>query len=126
MTLDLSQLVVEIRTVCCCRVWQQRRGFSNRLSFFQQKRIYADDYLSSASTVQKGVQEAYMKRDILANANLYLQGWVSKSTEFLRQMADSAESNPENIHLLGSNAEEKRRFLGHTFDQFWLQGNQNC
>ena len=82
-------------------------GANEEITSVIRERMYVDDYLSSSSTIQKGVQEASAVKKMLADADLNLQGWVSNSPEFLRQMAESAGPRPENIHQLGSNSEEK-------------------
>jgi hypothetical protein len=79
-------------------------GANEEITSVIRERMYVDDYLSSSSTIQKGVQEASAVKKMLADADLNLQGWVSNSPEFLRQMVDSAGPRPDNIHQFGSNS----------------------
>jgi hypothetical protein len=79
-----------------------------------RERTFADDYICSTLTTQKGLEEAPPVKKVLADAGLNSQRWKSNSTKLLRQMAESAGPKPENIHQLRSNSEEK--VLGVSWD----------
>ncbi|XP_057366955.1 uncharacterized protein LOC130687814 [Daphnia carinata] len=82
-------------------------GVEEKVAVAVRERMYVDDYLSSAPTVQEAVQEASAVRKMLADADLNLQRWVSNSPDFLQQMTVSTRLSSSNIHQLGSNCEEK-------------------
>ncbi|XP_057380669.1 uncharacterized protein LOC130703066 [Daphnia carinata] len=82
-------------------------GVEEKMAVAVRERMYVDDYLSSAPTVQEAVQEASAVRKMLADADLNLQRWVSNSPDFLQQMTVSTGLSSSNIHQLGSNCEEK-------------------
>ena len=60
-----------------------------------KKKVYVDDYLSSASSVRKGLEEAVVVERILSAADLHLQGWISNSSEFVQSIIknDVSDSN---------------------------------
>jgi hypothetical protein len=75
-----------------------------------KKKVYVDDYLSSASSVRKGLEEAVVVEKILSAADLHLQGWISNSPEFVqsimkRDASDSSKATPPPISHSLSNTE---------------------
>lgn len=58
-----------------------------------KKKVYVDDYLSSASFVRKGLEEAVFVEKILSAADLHLQGWISNSPEFVQSIVKSNTSD---------------------------------
>ncbi|KAI9552585.1 hypothetical protein GHT06_020447 [Daphnia sinensis] len=63
-------------------------GVEEKVAVAVRERMYVDDYLSSAPTVQEAVQEASAVRKMLADADLNLRRWVSNSPDFLQQMTE--------------------------------------
>ncbi|XP_057381576.1 uncharacterized protein LOC130704116 [Daphnia carinata] len=51
-----------------------------------KKKMYVDDYLGSATTVEEAVKEAATVREALAAADLHFQEWISNSVDFVREM----------------------------------------
>ncbi|KZS18189.1 Uncharacterized protein APZ42_015704 [Daphnia magna] len=82
-------------------------GVEEKVAVAVRERMYVDDYLSSTPTVQEAVQEASAVRNMLADADLNLQRWVSNSPDLLQQMTVSTGPSSSNIHPLGSSSEEK-------------------
>ena len=54
-----------------------------------KKKVYVDDYLSSARSVRKGLEEAVVVEMILSAANFHLQWWISNSSEFVKSIVKS-------------------------------------
>ncbi|XP_032781189.2 uncharacterized protein LOC116919325 [Daphnia magna] len=84
-------------------------GIEGKIATAVRERFYVDDYLSSAATVAEAVQEASAVKNMLANADLNLQRWISNSSEFMRSLSNNVKphSNPPPFHPLGCNEEEK-------------------
>ncbi|XP_045034629.1 uncharacterized protein LOC116930576 [Daphnia magna] len=82
-------------------------GVEEKVAVAVRERMYVDDYLSSTPTIQEAVQEASAVRNMLVDADLNLQRWVSNSPDFLQQMTVSTGPSSSNIHPLGSSSEEK-------------------
>ena len=51
-----------------------------------KKRMYVDDYLGSARSVDEGVTEASAVKKALAGDDLHFQDWISNSAEFVAAM----------------------------------------
>ncbi|XP_057378039.1 uncharacterized protein LOC130700052 [Daphnia carinata] len=54
------------------------------------RKMYVDDYLGSAPTVALGLKEAEAVTKVLASADLHLQGWISNSKRFIREITKNA------------------------------------
>lgn len=71
------------------------------------KKMYVDDYLSSAKSVQIGLKEAVGVKETLAKGDLHLQGWISNSPEFLHAIStNQAETTEDGLALAGDDAEK--------------------
>jgi hypothetical protein len=73
-------------------------------------KLFVDDYLSSAPTVEQGIQEAKGVMQALSRGDMHLQGWLSNSSGFLRALAveDPTITNTE----LSLGEEETEKVLG--------------
>ncbi|XP_032798967.1 uncharacterized protein LOC116935851 [Daphnia magna] len=73
------------------------------------QRMYVDDYLSSAKSVEEGIEEAVGIEETLAKGDMHLQGWISNSTTFLKTVAPASIGVSSNLSelLLSSNDSEK-------------------
>ncbi|KAI9558396.1 hypothetical protein GHT06_015176 [Daphnia sinensis] len=49
--------------------------------------MYVDDYLSSAKSLEEGIEEAVAVKETLAKGYMHLQGWISNSEAFLKTVA---------------------------------------
>ncbi|KZS01904.1 Uncharacterized protein APZ42_001286, partial [Daphnia magna] len=66
-------------------------GIEGKIATAVRERFYVDDYLSSAATVAEAVQEASAVKNMLANADLNLQRWISNSSEFMRSLSNNVK-----------------------------------
>jgi hypothetical protein len=57
-------------------------------------KLYVDDYLSSSSSVEKGLEEAVAVERVLSSADLHLQGWISNSPEFTQAIMKDKPAKP--------------------------------
>ncbi|XP_057376189.1 uncharacterized protein LOC130697275 [Daphnia carinata] len=74
------------------------------------RKIYVDDYLGSAASVEEGVKEAIAVAETLASADLHLQGWISNSPDLIQKILEgrvvsTTQKAPQ--HSLTSNEGEK-------------------
>ena len=61
------------------------------------KKMYVDDYLSSAKSAELGVMEARATKQALADGDMHLQSWISNSSEFLLALGESATADESNL-----------------------------
>ena len=65
-----------------------------------KKRMYVDDYASSAHTVTESLEEATAVDTALKSGDFILEGWVSNSSEFLRRIG-AADQPVVDAKILG-------------------------
>ncbi|XP_045023365.1 uncharacterized protein LOC123467557 [Daphnia magna] len=76
-----------------------------------KKKMYVNDYLGSAPTAAIGLQEAIAVKDVLASADLHLQGWRSNSKEFIEEIRKNMKpANSPTPSLISE--EENGKVLG--------------
>ena len=71
-----------------------------------RNRLYMDDYLDSADTVEKAVQRAKEVDDILKNGDFHLTKWLSNNSKFNAQFQQSSGGR-DKVELGQSDAETK-------------------
>ncbi|XP_046632671.1 uncharacterized protein LOC124312218 [Daphnia pulicaria] len=80
-----------------------------------KERMYVDDYLGSAPSVNEAVEEAVTVKDALANSDLNLQSWISNSIDFLRAVSRT-EPEPDSISAHPLTGENTEKVLGIVWD----------
>ena len=72
------------------------------------KKMYVDDYLSSAKSVQLAVEEARATKQALANGDMHLQSWISNSPPFLEALGvhNDATAAVDESHLTSEDTEK--------------------
>ena len=72
------------------------------------KKIYVDDYLSSAKSVQLTVEEARATKQALANGDMHLQSWISNSPPFLEALGvhNDVTAAVDDSHLTSEDTEK--------------------
>ncbi|XP_057368275.1 uncharacterized protein LOC130689291 [Daphnia carinata] len=91
-------------------------------------KMYVDDYLGSATTVDEAVKEAATVRKALAAADLHFQKWISNSVDFVREMhgRDGPSVCPPSDLQLADSGSEKVLGVVWNFRDDTLGFRVNC
>ncbi|XP_045028849.1 uncharacterized protein LOC123471498 [Daphnia magna] len=76
------------------------------------KRMYVDDYLSSAKSKEEGIEEAVGVKETLAKGDMHLQGSISNSGAFLKTVAPTSMGVSSNLSELLLSSTDSEKVLG--------------
>ncbi|XP_045028164.1 uncharacterized protein LOC123471199 [Daphnia magna] len=75
-------------------------------------RMYVDDYLSSAKSLEEGIQEAVGVKETLAKGDMHLQSWISNSAAFVKILAPTSKGVSQGPAELPLSKDDSEKVLG--------------
>ncbi|XP_057379646.1 uncharacterized protein LOC130701871 [Daphnia carinata] len=75
-------------------------------------KMYVDDYLSSATSLEEAIKEAVGVKETLAKGDMHLQRWISNSASFLKILASTSVGSSGDLTELPLSRDDSEKVLG--------------